>query len=64
MKINEDKITKKLSKLDIEAGSKITKFIKRKDGKIDGELYVTSFFMMMLSGGTTLYNWTLQLSFR
>lgn len=61
MKINRDKITKKLSKLDIEIGSKSTKFIKRKDGKINGELYVTSFFMMLLSGGTTLYNWTLQL---
>jgi hypothetical protein len=61
MKINKDKITKRLSKLDIEKGSYATKFIKRRDGKINGELYVASFFFMILSGGTTLYNWTLQL---
>ena len=61
MKITKSKITKRLAKLDIEKGSYITKFIKRRDGKISAELYVVSFFMMILSGGTTLYNWTLQL---
>lgn len=61
MKITKDKITKRLAKLDIEKGSETTKFIKRKDGKISGELYVVSFFLMILGGGTTLYNWTLQL---
>lgn len=61
MKITKSEITKRLSKLDIEKGSYITKFIKRRDGKISAELYVVSFFMMILSGGTTLYNWTLQL---
>lgn len=61
MKINKDEITKRLARLDIEKGSYATKFIKRKDGKITAELYVVSFFLMVLSGGTTLYNWTLQL---
>ena len=60
MKINKSKITEKLLKLDIEGGSISTKFIKRKDGKITGELFVMSFFLMILSGGTTLLNWTLQ----
>lgn len=61
MKINKDKITKKISKLDIEEGSKATNFIKRKDGKIDGETYIMGFFMMLLSGGNTLLNWSLQI---
>jgi len=61
MKINKDKITKKLSKLEIEEGSKATKFIKRKDGKIDGEAYLVGFFMMLLSGGNTLLHWSLQI---
>ncbi len=61
MKITKSKITKRLANLDIEKGSYATKFIKRRGGKINGELYVVSFFLMILSGGTTLYNWTLQL---
>lgn len=61
MKINKDKITKKISKLDIEEGSKATNFIKRKDGKIDGETYIIGFFMMLLSGGNTLLHWSLQI---
>ena len=62
MKINELKITKKLSILNIDQGSKLTSFFKRKDGKITGEIYLLSFFMMLLSGGTTLLHWTLQIS--
>lgn len=61
MKITKNKITKRLAKLDIQKGSYSTKFIKRRDGKISAELYVVSFFLMILSGGTTLYSWTLQL---
>jgi hypothetical protein len=68
MKINKSKITKKLLAFDIEKGSKATNFIKRKDacpetsvGKIDGETYLTGFFMMLLSGGNTLLHWTLQM---
>lgn len=61
MKITKSKITKRLSNLDLEKGSYATKFIKRKDGKINAELYVLSFFFTVLSGGTTLYSWTLQL---
>jgi hypothetical protein len=61
MKINKSKITKRLSTFDIEKGSKSTNFIKRKDGKIDGEAYLTGFFMMLLSGGSTLLHWSLQI---
>ncbi len=62
MKIKESKITEKLSNLNIEQGSKLTNFIKRADGKITGKLYVLSFFTMLLSRGTTLLHWTLQMS--
>lgn len=62
MKINNSEITKKLSKLNIDEGSKLTGFMKRNDGKITGVLYLSSFFMMLISGGTTLLHWTLQMS--
>jgi len=61
MKINKSKITKKLLSFDVEKGSKATNFIKREDGKIDGETYLTGFFMMLLSGGNTLLHWSLQM---
>jgi hypothetical protein len=68
MKINKSKITKKLLSFVVEKGSKATNFIKREDacsetsvGKIDGETYLTGFFMMLLSGGNTLLHWSLQM---
>jgi hypothetical protein len=61
MKINKSKITKKLLASGVEKRSKATSFIKREDGKIDGETYLTGFFMMLLSGGNTLLHWSLQM---
>ncbi len=65
MKINQIEITKKLSNLKLKEGSKLTNFIKREGGNPDSyrdtsEAYIISFFMMILSGGTTLLHWTLQ----
>ena len=60
--MTEAKITKKVSNIDFEKGSKATKFVKRKDGKVTAELYVTSFFFMLLSKESTLFQWTMQMA--
>lgn len=62
MKLTGSKIKKKVSNINFEKGSKITEFIKRKGGKVTAELYVTSFFFMLLSKENTLFQWTMHMA--
>lgn len=59
MKLESSKIKSRIAKLELNTGAKSTDFIKRAGGKIDGESFVLSFFLMVLSGTNTVSTWAM-----
>ena len=59
MQLESSKIKSKIANLELNSGAKSTDFTKRVGGKIDGESFVLSFFLMVLSGTNTVLNWAM-----
>ena len=59
MRLESLKIKSKIAKLNLNRGAKSTGFAKRVGVKIDGESFVLSFFLMVLSGTNTVLNWAM-----
>ncbi|MGB0931089.1 MAG: IS4 family transposase [Chitinophagales bacterium] len=59
MKLEVSEIKSTIAKLDLNSGAKSTEFTKRRGGKIDGDSFVLSFFLMVFSGTNTVLSWAM-----